>query len=258
MPWAVARRRCGRHVPRSLALPAVDRQFLELSAVQLTRNCVTRDEGDAETHLDGLAYRSVGAERQPGREDVELLEELEDRRPSPRARLPQQPHVLAQLGRGDRTGRPPQRPFPVGLLGFRDGTRAPGLDDRSGSASHGPIVTSGPRVAINGFGRIGRNVYRAALERQDGIDIIAVNDVNDPAMLAYLVESTRYGDICLHLSSWSVTSSKSVTAASACQESANRCDCRGGTWASTSSSSRRATSPYGTTPCATSKQVQGA
>jgi glyceraldehyde 3-phosphate dehydrogenase len=31
------------------------------------------------------------------------------------------------------------------------------------------------RVAINGFGRIGRNVFRAALNRSD-IEIVAIND----------------------------------------------------------------------------------
>ena len=49
-------------------------------------------------------------------------------------------------------------------------------------------MSSGARVAINGFGRIGRNVFRAALDRQNGVEIVAVNDVNDPAMLAYLLE----------------------------------------------------------------------
>ena len=51
-----------------------------------------------------------------------------------------------------------------------------------------PVVAPRSRVAINGFGRIGRNVLRAMLERDDGIEIVAVNDVNDAAMLAYLLE----------------------------------------------------------------------
>jgi glyceraldehyde 3-phosphate dehydrogenase len=44
------------------------------------------------------------------------------------------------------------------------------------------------RVAINGFGRIGRNVVRAALERPDLVEIVAVNDTNDRETLAYLLE----------------------------------------------------------------------
>jgi glyceraldehyde 3-phosphate dehydrogenase len=39
-------------------------------------------------------------------------------------------------------------------------------------------------ISINGFGRIGRNFLRAALER--GLDVIAINDLSDPATLAHL------------------------------------------------------------------------
>lgn len=41
------------------------------------------------------------------------------------------------------------------------------------------------RVAINGFGRIGRITLRALLEKE-GIDIVAVNDLSDTATLAHL------------------------------------------------------------------------
>jgi glyceraldehyde 3-phosphate dehydrogenase len=43
------------------------------------------------------------------------------------------------------------------------------------------------RVAINGFGRIGRLVLRAALKRQVGIDFVAVNDITDAKTLAHLL-----------------------------------------------------------------------
>jgi glyceraldehyde 3-phosphate dehydrogenase len=43
------------------------------------------------------------------------------------------------------------------------------------------------RVAINGFGRIGRAVMRSAIERDADIDIVAVNDVADAATLAQLL-----------------------------------------------------------------------
>ncbi len=47
------------------------------------------------------------------------------------------------------------------------------------------------RVAINGYGRIGRCVLRAAYEagRRNGLRVVAVNDVADPATMAHL---TRY------------------------------------------------------------------
>jgi glyceraldehyde 3-phosphate dehydrogenase len=43
------------------------------------------------------------------------------------------------------------------------------------------------RVAINGFGRIGRNFFRAYLERQPGFEIVAVNDLGDPKTMAHLL-----------------------------------------------------------------------
>ncbi len=43
------------------------------------------------------------------------------------------------------------------------------------------------KVAINGFGRIGRLVYRQSLKHDD-IDIVAVNDLTDPKMLAHLLK----------------------------------------------------------------------
>jgi len=47
------------------------------------------------------------------------------------------------------------------------------------------------RVAINGYGRIGRCVLRAAYEagRRNGLRVVAVNDIADPATMAHL---TRY------------------------------------------------------------------
>ena len=43
------------------------------------------------------------------------------------------------------------------------------------------------KVGINGFGRIGRNVFRAALGNQD-IEFVAVNDLTSPATLAHLLK----------------------------------------------------------------------
>lgn len=43
------------------------------------------------------------------------------------------------------------------------------------------------RVAINGFGRIGRTTLRAGLARKN-INFVAVNDLTDPAQLAYLLK----------------------------------------------------------------------
>ena len=43
------------------------------------------------------------------------------------------------------------------------------------------------RIAINGFGRIGRNALRVLLARDTGLDIVAVNDLTEPAALARLL-----------------------------------------------------------------------
>lgn len=53
----------------------------------------------------------------------------------------------------------------------------------------------GIRVAINGFGRIGRAFLRNAYERNDGsIEIVAINDLGDEENLAYLLQyDTAYG-----------------------------------------------------------------
>jgi len=48
------------------------------------------------------------------------------------------------------------------------------------------------RIGINGFGRIGRNVLRAAFQNFSDIDIVAVNDLLDPEYLAYML---RYDSV---------------------------------------------------------------
>ncbi|MET8471802.1 type I glyceraldehyde-3-phosphate dehydrogenase [Streptomyces sp. NPDC006422] len=55
------------------------------------------------------------------------------------------------------------------------------------------------RVGINGFGRIGRNYLRCALERAESgngtaVEVVAVNDITSPAALAHLLEyDSTYG-----------------------------------------------------------------
>ncbi|WP_141589825.1 type I glyceraldehyde-3-phosphate dehydrogenase [Myxococcus sp. AB056] len=42
------------------------------------------------------------------------------------------------------------------------------------------------RIAINGFGRIGRCILRAVLSRKEDLEIVAINDLDKPAALAHL------------------------------------------------------------------------
>ncbi len=44
------------------------------------------------------------------------------------------------------------------------------------------------RIAINGFGRIGRNTLRALLERGSDLDVVAINDLTAPETLAHLLK----------------------------------------------------------------------
>ncbi|MFI5153591.1 MAG: type I glyceraldehyde-3-phosphate dehydrogenase [Chitinophagales bacterium] len=46
---------------------------------------------------------------------------------------------------------------------------------------------SSVKVAINGFGRIGRQVYRQ-IYKMDGIDVVAINDLTSPKVLAHLLK----------------------------------------------------------------------
>ncbi|MEX0753961.1 MAG: type I glyceraldehyde-3-phosphate dehydrogenase [Actinomycetota bacterium] len=48
------------------------------------------------------------------------------------------------------------------------------------------------KIGVNGFGRIGRNFLRAAIERGEDLDLVAVNDITDPATLAHLL---RYDSV---------------------------------------------------------------
>ncbi len=44
------------------------------------------------------------------------------------------------------------------------------------------------KVGINGFGRIGRNLFRAAHESESDLEFVAVNDLIDPEMIAHLLK----------------------------------------------------------------------
>ncbi|HMV11786.1 MAG: type I glyceraldehyde-3-phosphate dehydrogenase [Nitrosomonas sp.] len=43
------------------------------------------------------------------------------------------------------------------------------------------------KVGINGFGRIGRMVFRASIEKFSDIDVVAINDLLEPDYLAYML-----------------------------------------------------------------------
>ncbi|MDQ3094081.1 MAG: type I glyceraldehyde-3-phosphate dehydrogenase [bacterium] len=57
------------------------------------------------------------------------------------------------------------------------------------------------KIAINGFGRIGRNAFKIAFDRSD-VEIVAINDLTDTKTLAYLLKhDSNYGTYDHHVSS---------------------------------------------------------
>lgn len=49
-----------------------------------------------------------------------------------------------------------------------------------------------PKIAINGFGRIGRPVFKRILDNHPDLDLVAINDLTEPKTLAYLL---RYDSV---------------------------------------------------------------
>ena len=96
------------------------------------------------------------------------------------------------------------------------------------------------KVGINGFGRIGRNIMRAALAHHD-VDIVAVNDITDAATLAHLL---KYDSVLGNLTRAGQRvrrhdQGRQRSVQGAWRRRIRRC-CRGRISASTSSSSRPA------------------
>jgi len=50
------------------------------------------------------------------------------------------------------------------------------------------MTANGVKIGINGFGRIGRNFFRAAKKQGSDLDLVAVNDITDAKTLAHLLK----------------------------------------------------------------------
>ena len=44
------------------------------------------------------------------------------------------------------------------------------------------------KIGINGFGRIGRNVLRSAIQNFSDIEVVGINDLLEPDYLAYMLQ----------------------------------------------------------------------
>jgi glyceraldehyde 3-phosphate dehydrogenase len=110
------------------------------------------------------------------------------------------------------------------------------------------------KVAINGYGRIGRNVLRAIYEsnRQGEIQVVAINDLGDADTNAHLTQyDTAHGSSRAPCRPRTASSSSTATA-SRCTRSATRPSCPGATAAWTWCSSAPACSPPRPRPARTS------
>ena len=53
------------------------------------------------------------------------------------------------------------------------------------------------KIGINGFGRIGRNVFKVLLLNNSDFEVVAINDLTDAATLAHLLKyDSVYGPFC--------------------------------------------------------------
>jgi glyceraldehyde 3-phosphate dehydrogenase len=50
------------------------------------------------------------------------------------------------------------------------------------------VASVATRIGINGFGRIGRNFFRALTTKGSDLEVVAVNDITDPATIAHLLK----------------------------------------------------------------------
>ena len=100
------------------------------------------------------------------------------------------------------------------------------------------------RVAINGYGRIGRNILRAHYEggKKHDIEIVAINDLGDAETNAHLTRTTPRTASSPARSRSTATAWSSTATASRCCASATRPSCPGASSASTWCSSAPASS----------------
>ena len=90
------------------------------------------------------------------------------------------------------------------------------------------------KVGINGFGRIGRNLFRAAYEAGAELEFVAVNDVFDADALGHLLKYDSTSGASRGRSRSATARSPSTASRPGCSPSATPPTCRGTISASTS------------------------
>ena len=119
----------------------------------------------------------------------------------------------------------------------RPGRRSPELSMFRGAGGDAirreRLQMSPVRVGINGFGRIGRNLFRAAYEAGSDLEFVAVNDITDAGTLAHLLKyDSISGASRARRAERDGGDRRRRHARSRCWPSAIPRACRGRTWAS--------------------------
>ena len=104
------------------------------------------------------------------------------------------------------------------------------------------------RIGINGFGRIGRLVVRAAQRQGADVEVVGINDLTDAKTLGHLFKYDSVHGVYPGTSRSKRTRSSSTASAPASSPRPTPPSCPGATWAPTSSSSPRASSPSAPRP----------
>ena len=130
-----------------------------------------------------------------------------------------------------------------------------GAQELASPSERTPLMTV--RVGINGFGRIGRNFFRAAKERDADIDFVAVNDLGSIETMAHLLKyDSVLGILPYDVKATARRHHRRRRRAEGAVRSAIRRISRGASSASTSSSRAPASSPSATPPRTTSRPAR--
>src|SRR5256885_4204711 len=140
-------------------------------------------------HPDGVDTGSASGERGGGLRNAERGSGNAERTPAGPCRFPRAEFRVGSRGRRLHDRRDDCRSRPGPRTGRRGAYHGGDLRARRHPRLHLEESAMAVRVGINGFGRIGRNVLRAAvLADQRDLEFVSVNDITDPKTLAHLLK----------------------------------------------------------------------
>src|SRR5207237_2285680 len=142
----------------------------------------------------GRRHRAVIGARQPRPPPARAPPDgsVEEPDPSPESRRAGGSHEVVEVGRKPSPAAPPATGSIVRRLApFQARTPLRITFSRSPPVSEHHqehVRMASLKLGINGFGRIGRNIYRAAWPLKPTFDTVAVNDIGDAKTFAHLLK----------------------------------------------------------------------